>query len=120
MAEQSGQSSDTLQARLDALSQRHSGVAEADRRLADAVATAHAVTVAALEHLDRIEAEIDSAVTAAQVLALDAPAGARDMQRFLIAKQREILAVVTEASEQSAMKTAVVQELLDAYRPLRG
>ena len=61
-------------------------MAEADRRLADAVANAHAVTVGALQHLDRIEAEIESAVSTAQAFAVDTPAGARELQRLLIAK----------------------------------
>jgi Domain of unknown function (DUF4226) len=119
MVEQSGQSVDALRARLDALSQRHTLVAEADRRLADTVTSAHAVTVGALAQLDRIEAEIESAVSTARTCAVDTSAGARELQRLLIAKQREILVVVSEADEQSAMKTAVVQELLDTYRPPR-
>jgi phage-related tail protein len=111
---------EALQAGLSGLAQRQTALAEADRRLTDTVASAHTVAIRALNRLDRIEAEIESAVSTHRTVASDAPAGARELQRFLIAKQREIIAVVTEATEQAATKTAVLQELIDAYRQRGG
>jgi len=116
MAEQSGQSADASQKRLTALIDRHRTAAEADLLLADAIRTAHAATVAALKRLDDIEAEIEGAVAAQNGLAVDTGVGARELQRFLVAKQREIISVVADASDQAAAKTVVVQRLLDAYR----
>lgn len=120
MAEQSGESSDALRSRLGTLSQRYTAAAEADQLLADAVLAAHGVAVGALARLDRIEQEIVSAVSTAQTFALDTAVGSRELQRFLIAKQREILAVVTAARDQSAAKAAAVQELSSVYRREAG
>ncbi len=116
MAEQSGRSAADLRARLSALSERQGAVAEADRRLAAALAAAYASTLGALERLDRIEAEIESAVAAPRAFASDTTAGARELQRFLIAKQREIVEVIAEAAEQSELKAASVQQLTQMYR----
>jgi hypothetical protein len=111
---------EALQIGLSGLAQRQTALAEADQRLTDALASAHVMAVGALNRLDRIAAEIESAVSMRQTVASDTPVGARELQRFLIAKQREIIAVVTEATEQAAMKTAVLQELIDAYRRRGG
>lgn len=116
VAEQAGQTGDAVAARLAALSQRHDELAEADLKLASAVSDAHAVTAGALSRLDHIEHEIESAVAAQDTLALDTVAGAHDWQRFLLAKQREIIAIVTEANEQASAKAAVLQELLASYQ----
>lgn len=116
MAEQSGQSIAALQSRLSALAHRHGAIGEADRRFADAVSSAHAITVQALAALDRIETEIEATVAEQQQRSIDTPAGARDLQRYLLDKQREIQAVVTAAHDQAARKTAVIQEILDTYR----
>ena len=116
MSEQSGQSGDAVDARLTALSRRHHELADTDRQLADLVVSAHAVTVGALSRLDHIEHEIESAVAAQHSLGLDTGAGAHDWQRFLLAKQHEIVAVVTEASEQATAKITALQGLMAAYR----
>lgn len=110
------QSVDALQTRLDALSGRYAEIAEADARLADAMATAHAVTVAALATLDRIEQEIEAAVAEPGDFALDTPPGARYLQRFLLAKHREIIAVVNDARAQADAKTTAVQQLMSSYQ----
>lgn len=120
MAEQSGQSIDALQSRSTALGGRHTDVAEADVLLADAVSSAHRIAVGALAALDRIEQDIESAVAEPAAFAIDTPAGARQLQRFLLAKHREIIAVVTEARAQVEAKTVAVQELQGSYRPGRG
>ena len=116
MAEQSGRSAADLRARLSALSERQGAVAEADRRLAAALAAAYASTLGALERLDRIEAEIESAVAAPGAFAADTTAGVRELQHFLIGKQHESGAVVAEAVEQSERKAAAVQQLTQIYR----
>lgn len=112
--------SDALSARLDAVTRQHAAVSEADQLLADAVTAAHAITVSALERLGRIETEIETAAAAPAEFAPDSPAGALEFQRFLLSKQREIVAVVSEASDQAAAKTAVLQQLMDSYRAPRN
>ncbi|HEX5144033.1 MAG TPA: DUF4226 domain-containing protein [Mycobacterium sp.] len=114
MVEQSGQSIAALQRGGQALADRHAELVDADRLLADAVTTAHTTTVEALAALDRIEGEIETAV--AGHLTEDGPAAAHELQRFLIAKQREIIAVVTEARDRAQAKATAVRELADAYR----
>lgn len=114
MVEQAGQSAAALQAREVALTERYAEVAAADRSLADAIAAAHSISREALAALGRIEAEIESAV--ATHVPGDGPAAARELQRFLIDKQREIATVVADAQERASAKAAAVQQLTGAYR----
>ena len=48
-------------------------------------------------------------------LAVDTPMGAREFQKFLVDKQREIAAVVEDARELSRAKKAVLEGLRDRY-----
>ena len=98
-----------------ALAQQHTAAAEADRALAEALARAHAATVEGVRRLDAIGAEIDSAVTNQAAFGLDTAVGAREFQRFLVAKQREILAVVSEAQEVDGAQRAVLDRLGEHY-----
>jgi Domain of unknown function (DUF4226) len=115
MAEQSGQSAAAPVTRLSALANQYRAVAAADLQLAEALAEAHTAGVNALERLDRIEAEIDSAVADPGLFAADTGAGARELQRFLIGKQREITAVVAETAERAKLKADAVKELIGLY-----
>ena len=81
------------------------------RELADA----HAASVEAVRRLDGIAAEIDGAVANQAALALDTALGAREFQKFLIAKQREIAAVVSTARELGDAKKAVLDALHEHY-----
>ncbi len=47
--------------------------------------------------------------------AVDTPMGAREFQKFLVAKQREIAAVVAHAHELDRAKSAVLQSLRAQY-----
>jgi hypothetical protein len=115
MAEQAGSSVTAMQARQAALAQRYSEVSEADRVLVDALVSAHAATVDGLARLDEIAAEIDHAVQNQAALALDTPLGAREFHKFLLAKQREIRAVVAHAHELDAAKKADLDALPAHY-----
>lgn len=115
MAGQAGDSVAAIQAKQSVLLTRHSTATDADHLLAEAVAGAHAATVDAISRLDAISAEIDSAVQRQAALAIDTPLGARQFQKFLIAKQREIIAVVSTAKDLSSAKTAVLQGLQQHY-----
>src|ERR1700739_4863054 len=108
MSEQVGPSLGAIQARQSALASQHSTASEADRMLAEALASAHAATRDSIRRLDAIGAEIDRAATDRADLAVDTPTGAREFQRFLMAKQREIAAVVADAHELARAKTAVL------------
>jgi hypothetical protein len=120
MAEQTGPSVAAMQGRQAALARQHSAAAEADRGLADALAAAHAATVEGARRLGTIAAEIDDAVQNQAALAVDTPLGAREFQRFLIAKQREIIAVVLHAHELDGAKKTVLETLRSQYAAPAG
>lgn len=117
MVDQTGHSATAIAAASTALSARHAGVTEADRALSEALAAAHAATVEGLRRLDAIEAAIDSAVAQQDALALDTPAGAHQFHRFLLAKHREIIDVVSQTAADGEAKAAVLQGLLTTYLP---
>ncbi len=116
MAEHSGQSAAAGETRLVTLSKRYRAVAEADRRLGEALSAAHMAARTALDRLDRIEVEVEAAAADPHAFAADTAAGARALQRFLIGKQREIIAVVAEAADEAKLKTDALTELTDLYR----
>jgi hypothetical protein len=110
---QEGLSAAALEAARRALAARDADLADADRTLAAAVAEAHAIAVESIGRIDAIKADIDAAVT-------DQPkgsaAGAHEFGRHLIAKSRDIAAVVAEAATQAQAKTVVLKELQERYR----
>jgi Domain of unknown function (DUF4226) len=120
MPEQAGRSVVAIGERQAALSTRHAAVADADRALADALAEAHAATVEAVRRLDGIAAEIDAAVANQAAFGLDTAMGAREFQKFLIAKQREISAVVSTARELGDAKKAELETLREHYTGSAG
>ena len=88
--------------------------------LAEALASAHAVMRESVSRLDAIAAEIDRVVSGQADPAVDTPMGAREFQKFLVAKQREIAAVVAHAHELDRAKSAVLQSLRAHYAPPAG
>jgi hypothetical protein len=118
--EMRGGSIDAIGQRQAALSARHEAAADADRLLAEALAKAHSVTVQSLQRLDAIAAEIDSAVANQGALALDTAMGAREFQKFLIAKQQEISAVVSQARDVDGATRAAMEKLRENYTSTAG
>lgn len=115
MAEQAGLSIGAIRERQVALLRQHTAAAQADRVLAEALASAYAATVDGVRRLDAIAAEIDRAVENRVVRGTDTPIGGREFQKFLIAKQQEILAVVLDAHELDAAKKAMLENVLQHY-----
>jgi Domain of unknown function (DUF4226) len=120
VTEQSGLSIGAIGEKQAALSRQHGSAAKADRALVDALATAHAATVEGVRRLDAIAAEIDRAVANQAAIGLDTAMGAREFQKFLIAKQREILAVVSDAHELDTAKKALLEKLTEHYSASAG
>jgi len=120
MSEQAGLSVAAIQIRQAALVSRRGTVAEADRVLAELLASAHAVIRESISRLDAIAAEIDRAVPDHADQGVDTPLGAREFQRFLIAKQREIAAVIARAHELDRAKAAAVESLRAQYAGSAG
>lgn len=116
MSEQAGPSSITvIQARQATLAREHSAVADADRVLVETIARAHDAMRESVHRLDAIAAEIDGAVPGRQGHPLDTALGTREFQRFLVAKKREIAAIVTEVQEFDRAKSAVLKNLRAHY-----
>jgi UDP-N-acetyl-D-mannosaminuronic acid transferase (WecB/TagA/CpsF family) len=115
MAEQAGLSIGAIRERQVALSRWQAAAAHADRALAEALASAHAATVDGVGRIDAIAAEIDRAVENQVALGIDTATGAREFQKFLVAKQREICAVVSDAHELAAVKKAMLENLFQHY-----
>ena len=115
MAEQTGHSVAAIQARQAVLTTQHRTAIDADRVLAEALASAHAATVEGLSRLDAIAEEIEDAVQRQAALATDTHMGAREFQKFLIAKQREIMAVVSTARDMDSAKMTVLEGLRQQY-----
>ncbi|MDI3313220.1 MAG: DUF4226 domain-containing protein [Mycobacterium sp.] len=115
MTAQPGRLAAALQAGQAALARRGGVAAEADRVLADVLAAAHATVVEGAARLNEIAAEIDDAVRNQAALAVNTPMGAREFQRFLIAKHREIIAVVSHAHEIDKQKHTALRALRPKY-----
>ena len=120
MTEQAGFSVAAIQTRQAALVSRHGVAAEADRVLEEVVASAHAAIRDSIRRLDGIAAEIDRAVSGQADQAIVTPLGAREFQTFLVAKQREIAAVVAHAHELDHAKAAVLESLRAQYAGSAG
>jgi hypothetical protein len=120
MPEQAGPSLGAIQARQSALAGQHGTTADADRVLAEVLASAHAATRESVRRLDAIAEEIDRAGLQRGDLAADTPMGARELHRFLVDKQREIARVVSDARELGRAKRAVLERLRAQYTPPAG
>ena len=120
MSEQGGPSVSAIQARQSALASQRGTAADADRVLADVLASAHAASRESIRRLDAIAEEIDRAAIDRADLALDTPMGAREFQTLLAAKQREISAVVADAHEFDHAKRVVLDGLRAQYATLVG
>lgn len=120
MTEQAGFSAAAVSARRAALAARYQPLRDADEALTRVLADAHARSVAALHRLDEIEAEIEAVVDRQSELALDTPAGALELHRFLCAKQREIVTLVSGAAAEDTAKTAALEALSEHYAPSTG
>ena len=110
---QQGTSAAALEAARRALAARDADLADADRVLSAAIADAHAIAATSIGRLDAIKTEINAAVSEQPK---DSAASAQEFGRHLVAKNREIAAVVTEAVEVAEAKTVVLKELQDRYR----
>jgi hypothetical protein len=115
MADQAGLSMTAIQAKQAALATQYGTVSDADQVLMEALVSAHAATVEGVARLDGIAHEIERAVQNQAALGLDTAVGAREFQKFLIAKQREIIAVLTQAQEVAATKKAALEALPANY-----
>jgi Domain of unknown function (DUF4226) len=103
---QSGAAVDAIQAAEVGLARQNSATAQLDLHAITAILNAHATTAEGTAALNRLQQAIEDAVTSRKDL--DTPAGARDFQRFLIGKLRDIRQVVETASLDDSSKAALM------------
>lgn len=113
MPTEAGAHADAARAREATLARRLETSAATDRAFATTLHDAYRTALAGRKRLDAIEAEIRAAVANQQ--ALDTPAGARQFQRFLTAKTRDILTVVNDTAADSTAKAALLRALGGGY-----
>jgi hypothetical protein len=116
---QTGQAAEALTNAEAALSRVHSTVAEFDRHMIEAIRHAHSTTEDGQRRLHELEHDIENTAAA---MRLDTPMGARDFQRYLIGRLRDIVAVVHEADDDDTSKQALAAAwaALYASQPARG
>lgn len=110
--QQQGRAAQALKQAEDALAQQLSTAAAFDRQIIEALRHAHKTTLQGRRRLDGLEVEI---IGAARSWDLSSAAGAREFQRFLIAKLGEIIGVVEDANDDDASKQALAAALAGLY-----
>ena len=103
---QEGEAADAIRDAEVALAHQNSATAQVDLQVVSAVLNAHERSTTGGEALDKLRDEIEAAVTTRSDL--DTPAGARDFQRYLIGKLRDIRAVVASASLDDTSNSALM------------
>jgi hypothetical protein len=103
---QEGDAADAIRSAEVALAHQNSTTAQVDLQVVTAVLNAHRKAAASRDALDTLQRDIENAVATRSDL--DTPAGARDFQRYLIGKLRDIQAVVAGASLDDTSNSALM------------
>src|SRR6516165_1122051 len=96
-----------------ALAHQNSASSQLDMQVISAILNAHAKAVEGRDALTKLQKETETAVLTRSDL--DTPAGARDFQRFLIGKLKDIRAVVLSASLDDTSKSALMAAWTSLY-----
>jgi hypothetical protein len=115
---QEGAAADAIRDAEAALAHQNSATAQVDLQVVTAVLNAHQKNAEGREALNSLQHDIEAAVTTRSDL--DTPAGARDFQRFLIGKLRDIRDVVANASLDDTSNSALMAawtSLYDSAKP---
>jgi hypothetical protein len=96
-----------------ALAHQNSASSQLDLQVISAILNAHLKSVEGRDALNKLQQETEAAVRTRSDL--DTPAGARDFQRFLIGKLRDIRAVVANASLDDTSKSALMAAWTSLY-----
>ncbi|MDQ2629104.1 MAG: DUF4226 domain-containing protein [Actinomycetota bacterium] len=116
MPEELGAHADAARDREAALASRLRTTTQLDRAFVTTLRGAAQEALRGRRRLDAIEAEIREALANEQALALDTPAGARQFQRFLSVKTRDIHRVIDDTVADSRARAAAVRSLGGGYR----
>lgn len=110
---QEGDAADAIRHAEAALAQQNSATAQVDLQVVAAVLNAHSKAAASRDALETLQRDIEQAVATRSDL--DTPAGARDFQRYLIGKLRDIQAVVAGASLDDTSNSALMAAWTSLY-----
>jgi Domain of unknown function (DUF4226) len=110
---QEGDAADAIRNAEVALVHQNSTTAQVDLQVVTAVLNAHQKSAADREALNGLQRDIEGAVATRSDL--DTPAGARDFQRYLIGKLRDIRAVVSNASLDDTSNSALMAAWTSLY-----
>lgn len=115
---ESGEAADAIAHAEAALAQQNSASSQLDMQVVSAILNAHLRAVDGRDALIRLQRETEAAVQTRSDL--DTPAGARDFQRFLIGKLRDIREVVLNASLDDTSKSALMAAWTSLYDASKG
>jgi hypothetical protein len=110
---ESGAAAEAIAHAEAALAQQNSTSSHLDMQVVSAILNAHLNAIEGKEALTNLQHETEAAVQTRSDL--DTPAGARDFQRFLIGKLRDIRAVVLNASLDDTSKSALMAAWTSLY-----
>jgi hypothetical protein len=110
---QEGGAADAIRSAEVALANQNSTTAQVDLQVVTAVLNAHQKAAASRDALNTLQRDIEGAVATRSDL--DTPAGARDFQRYLIGKLRDIQAVVAGASLDDTSNSALMAAWTSLY-----
>jgi hypothetical protein len=113
-----GEAADAMADAEAALAHQNSASSQLDRQVITAILNAHLKAVEGREALTKLQRETEAAVLTRSDL--DTPAGARDFQRFLIGKLKDIRAVVLNASLDDTSKSALMAAWTSLYDASRN
>ncbi len=108
-----GATADAIRGAESVLARQRSDAAHLDLQVLTAIADAHTTAAEGQALLAGLQREIETAV--ASRTDLDTPAGARELQRFLIGKMRDIRNVVEHAGLDSGSKASLAEALVALY-----
>ncbi|MGH3542191.1 MAG: DUF4226 domain-containing protein [Mycobacterium sp.] len=115
---QEGDAADAIRDAEVALAHQNSATAQLDLQVITAVLNAHQKTAEGGEALNALQHDIEAAVRTRSDL--DTPAGARDFQRFLVGKLRDIRAVVAGASLDNTSTSALMAAWTSLYNSAKA
>ncbi|ORA10850.1 DUF4226 domain-containing protein [Mycobacterium arosiense] len=115
---ESGAAADAIARAEATLAQQNSASSQLDMQVVSAILNAHLRAVDGRDALTKLQHETEAAVRTRSDL--DTPAGARDFQRFLIGKLRDIREVVLTASLDDTSKSALMAAWTSLYDASKG
>jgi hypothetical protein len=115
---QEGDAADAIRSAEVALAHQNSTTAQVDLQVVTAVLNAHQKAAVSRDALNALQRDIEGAVATRSDL--DTPAGARDFQRYLIGKLRDIQAVVAGASLDDTSNSALMAAWTSLYDSSRA